>query len=584
MPITLNNFPEFRPYSNVQPFTVRDGATFLLQLEALKDWIRDYVVPQINSEIGGLTENWEAQTLALIENFERVTLEYIQQVQELADGVSEDKDAAEQARLAAEAARDLAEQFASDAEEIQDSAIATIFNNSASAFRLAADAVYADASTVDGIAGELATVVSALSGLASKASVMAVEDRVETLETYTPLALAGKADKSVQTTVETGRLSEESIEAIVTEAGSQAHVIDRGGMYALDPRLERMRDGILNRDSMNTRVVVLGSSTAVGGYTTKPEQGVFQRMAFRSGATVYRNLEDASSPVPSGMQWYSGALGGVQSGNYLGSARVGAIAIVNPTYTIHMVGSNDYASGISINTYKANMEAAISAIDAVAPNTIHVLIHGNGRRDITPPIAWENYGAALAEVAGVNPAKRVFIDVSDAFNILALNKDNFAGIVLPDNIHMGNEGHKFMADYLSALMGIPIESKYASIPDIRKYPFPSSAAYSADTAIAGISIPAANYPRFGRLAGSVFTTPAHANGEIMARVMDGATNISNVTFRMGRTTAGSMPISGMLYIPPAKAVTLDWMVFPISTMQISGNSSYTEAYVELISA
>lgn len=197
MVIGLNNFPDFRPYSNTQPFTIRDGATYLLQLEALKDWLRDYVIPHINTEVSGLTETWEAQTLALIENWERLSTELVAQVSGIADGAATDAATAEAARIAAEAARDLAEQFASDAEAVQDSAITGIFNNAASAMRLAMDAAYA-----------------------TKAEFTAVKDTVETgrlSATTIDTRFGDKADKddfdTVAETVNNGRLSPTSIDA-----------------------------------------------------------------------------------------------------------------------------------------------------------------------------------------------------------------------------------------------------------------------------------------------------------------------------------------------------------------------------------
>lgn len=143
MPIPMFNYPNFRPYSNVQPFTVRDGATYLMTLEGLRDWIRDTLVPHLDSEIEGLTGSWESNVTDVITQFEQISAALIQTANELAEGSSESAAAAEAARIAAEAARDMAAVYASSAENIQDSAITSIFNNATSAFRNAFNAVVA---------------------------------------------------------------------------------------------------------------------------------------------------------------------------------------------------------------------------------------------------------------------------------------------------------------------------------------------------------------------------------------------------------------------------------------------------------
>lgn len=188
MPISLDNFPSYRPFTNITPFTIRDGATYLLQLEAIKDWLRDYVIPLINSEVGELTENWEAQVLALIENWERLSVELIDTVNNVATGVADDADAAEAAKLAAEAARDLAELYAGQAAGLQDAAMTAVLNSVSSDFRQLAETLFA---SVDGLD--------------------AVAQRVTTAEGT--LADHGLAIDSLNTLTDTGRLGQDDLDA-----------------------------------------------------------------------------------------------------------------------------------------------------------------------------------------------------------------------------------------------------------------------------------------------------------------------------------------------------------------------------------
>lgn len=143
----------FRPYSNIQPFTLRDGATYLMQIEALIAWLKNDVVPHLDKEVSDITASWHEQVTTLIESWEQLSVDLVASVEEASNTVAADKLAAEAAKLAAEAARDLAEQFASDAAEIQDVAVSNAVNNIASLTRIALEGIFVNS-------GELSDVVS----------------------------------------------------------------------------------------------------------------------------------------------------------------------------------------------------------------------------------------------------------------------------------------------------------------------------------------------------------------------------------------------------------------------------------------
>ena len=137
MGIDLSTLPGYRPYTNIQPFTVRDGATYLLVLEGLREWLRDTLVPHVDKEISELVSSWQGNTAELTATFQALASNMLAQVNAAVEGVNEDAQAAIAAQLAAEAARDLAEQYSGNAVEFQDAAMTTIFNNAASLFRTA---------------------------------------------------------------------------------------------------------------------------------------------------------------------------------------------------------------------------------------------------------------------------------------------------------------------------------------------------------------------------------------------------------------------------------------------------------------
>lgn len=202
MPINLNDFPEYRPYTNIQPFTVRDGATYLLQLETLKDWIRDTLVPHIDSEITELANSWGANKTELQGIFEQVVTDLITQVDtaiaELTtlvnSSVASMGDSVEQAQAARDAAiiaRNEAEGFADTAEGAVDASVTAILENPASAARIALDAIYATLASVaainDILAGRLseasladafADKASTIASLSGKVSATALADEI----------------------------------------------------------------------------------------------------------------------------------------------------------------------------------------------------------------------------------------------------------------------------------------------------------------------------------------------------------------------------------------------------------------------
>lgn len=141
MVIDLNSMPSYRPYTNVQPFTIRDGATYLLQLEALKDWLRDYVIPAINTEISELVESWEELTTKLMEDWETKMGELIALVNAAVASIEGKVEDAQEAAAAAQAAAELAEMWASQVQAIQDVAVSTLINDEDSLTRAALDSL-----------------------------------------------------------------------------------------------------------------------------------------------------------------------------------------------------------------------------------------------------------------------------------------------------------------------------------------------------------------------------------------------------------------------------------------------------------
>ena len=66
-PVSVQGFPQYaRPWNNITPFTYRDGMTYLEVIESLRLWLKNTLVPHINSEMLEIGEAWNAEVLALV--------------------------------------------------------------------------------------------------------------------------------------------------------------------------------------------------------------------------------------------------------------------------------------------------------------------------------------------------------------------------------------------------------------------------------------------------------------------------------------------------------------------------------------
>ena len=70
-PITIEGFPQYaRPWNNITPFTYRDGMTYLEVLEGMRLWLKNSLIPHVNTEMVEIGEAWNAEVLALVAEIE----------------------------------------------------------------------------------------------------------------------------------------------------------------------------------------------------------------------------------------------------------------------------------------------------------------------------------------------------------------------------------------------------------------------------------------------------------------------------------------------------------------------------------
>lgn len=141
------------PYTNITPFTYRDGWTFQRVLEELRKYIRDVVAPHLDLSFDQLESYVNTAVQELVD--------YVDGIADAVDVATAQAQAAqaaaEIAKAAAEAAEAQAAIYASQAEEIQDVAISNIAGNSASVTRGVLDGLYTGVDTFETLADVIDT-------------------------------------------------------------------------------------------------------------------------------------------------------------------------------------------------------------------------------------------------------------------------------------------------------------------------------------------------------------------------------------------------------------------------------------------
>lgn len=240
--------------------------------------------------------------------------------------------------------------------------------------------------------------------------------------------------------------------------------------------------------------VSLGSSTADGGHTDGKfglswAGRIATYITGKPASTGVSLLGDGSGRPTSGVKFYNGAGPNLTSATYLTTAKVAHIGTLKPALVTHMVGSNDYYYGTTLTAYKNNLRGWIEQIRSVSPDTVHMLIHQQGRNDVSgAQFTWEQYGKAMQEVAGEFP-NAVFLNADETFYVGGMSPN-----IMAEASHMDLNGHKIMADVVARAMGTAIPYAPQEVYTVSAVPIQDIAASGTGT-WASITVPAAPYPR-----------------------------------------------------------------------------------------
>lgn len=559
-----NRIPEFiwpnGPAPTVQPFTYKDGLSYLDRLDLVVRYMNRSIVTFVNDNVGGVTDTFTVEVNRLIG-----------EVNDALDAQKTEVDTNLATQNAEVDAKITAletyvnEQVAliiGDSVSIQDSIVATLIADPASLARIAGDLVWADK--------DIEAVVTALNTLTSvgRLSAATLDSRFEATvddATYGAFvtavgdALANKASKATEDTVSTGRLSATVMDQRF--AASQDFIlVGKYGGGPISSKFDFLRDGVIN-PSQDTRVVVLGSSNANAHqsteYVSQTYKACYQRLSNRANGGNQKSLAAvAGTPSPSGMSWWNGAIGNTTSANYFTPSLRTALAYVQPRYVIHQIGENDYFYGTTIADYKANLKNALEFVESSSPNSINILVFGYGRTDVPSPVAsWAAYGQAMAELVNELPTRRYFINASRFFESLGTMSTD-QGAVLHDTVHLNDNGNRLAANLIGAHLGIPSESDRVAVNSF-DFPMPSAVQTFTGTAVvlAEVWFDSANYPREVDVLGAFWASWSNANAYYSVAVIDNS-NVARDTYgyaNNGSPAAKSQPVNASLNIPPGVA-------------------------------
>lgn len=272
--------------------------------------------------------------------------------------------------------------------------------------------------------------------------------------------------------VDLGALNVADVPPVVTfpvPGPAGADGADGADASAPSPALAKLVAPLAARRTAPRRVVFAGSSTTEGAGASAVANRYVNRLVACLQAAYPSGLGAESDVVIStsasfgaltsavGVHGYNAGESGTTASTYLTEPEITAIGALAPCAVFHMIGSNDYQTGVPVATYRANVAAKIAALRAATSTPcVHVLVHTYARYDSFTPVAtWAAYGAALAEIAAADPDNVAFVDISAPYAVLGVPGSDPLDLISSDLIHQNDAGHAFMAELICRELGIP---------------------------------------------------------------------------------------------------------------------------------
>lgn len=315
------------------------------------------------------------------------------------------------------------------------------------------------------------------------------------------------------------------------------------------------------------RILTLGSSTiGPGGSNLEAGASLTERLSWR----LMGKAPVTFSEVASGTNrvFAQGAVSGSLSSTFLPQSRLTWIGTMTPEVVLVMIGSNDARDGVSVSAYRSNVASAVDSILAASPSSQVVLIHAQGRTQVSAS-TWAQYGAALESIAADKGDNVSFVDLGGLLAPYGFDPQNANGFIGTDGTHMNIAGTRLASDVLGTVLGIPRTPEvtqhlnYASGRD--------SGTGTGERLWMNTELPATTYPRVATI-----------NSQIFVRMEEtGVNNMSAITELAGeQRTARILPDSGVnqtiplgfsVFVPPGQKITASL------TINSQGKSMYASS-------
>lgn len=203
-------------------------------------------------------------------------------------------------------------------------------------------------------------------------------------------------------------------------------------------------------------IAFTGSSSTAGHNTTAAKRWV-NLLASRittNPVLADQQAYDQRTTLPPGLTVINAGINGATSATYLADGRDTRLAALNPTFIVHMIGSNDYGNNVTQTEYRANILAAIERVDTLNARPVaHLLVHSYERYDITPTSrTWAQYGDTLRAIAAERPDHIAFLDLSKAFRAVGIPSTDPLGLMQSDRLHMNDYGHAYFAELIASTL------------------------------------------------------------------------------------------------------------------------------------
>ncbi|WP_404321138.1 SGNH/GDSL hydrolase family protein [Arthrobacter luteolus] len=241
-----------------------------------------------------------------------------------------------------------------------------------------------------------------------------------------------------------------------------------GGSLAVGPlSLLRASISVAKTAGRQLTIAFAGSSSTAGHNTAAAKRwvNIFAARITSNPVLTDQQAYDQRAALPAGLTVVNAGLNGTTSATYLTGGRDTRVAALNPTFIVHMIGSNDFGSNMSQANYRANILASIARIDAAVTGPVsHLLVHSYERYDVTGRTnTWAQYGETLRAIATERPDRIAFIDLSGAFLAIGIPSTDPLGMMQSDKLHMNDYGHAYFAELIStALLYAPLGAPTAA--------------------------------------------------------------------------------------------------------------------------